>query len=964
MKKVLLSFLLPFFASFSYAQLLTWSPPFPVEDNPAQTLAITLDATKGNGGLLNQTPTTNVYVHIGVLTNLSTSSSDWKYVKFTWATTPPAAQATYLGNNKLQYTITGSLRQFFGITNSAEKIQKIALLFRSGDGAKKQTNSDGSDMYVPVYSSELTARIDKPGREPRFVPVPEAQTWTAGSTFAIEGVANRVSELKLFLNGTLLKTEAAATSIGATGTVSALGNQQIILSATEVGVTKFDTLTIFVAPPASPTAALPAGLRDGINYDANNTAVTLVLSTPAAGKNIVSVLGDFNNWQPATAFIMNRTADGKKFWLRIEGLTPGTEYGFQYLVDNALKVADPYAEKILDPYNNNDANISVTTYPGLKPYPEGKTTGIVSILQTAAPVYNWAVPTFAKPNKKGLIIYELLLRDFIAAHDWKTLKDTLSYLKTLGVNAIELLPFNEFEGNLSWGYNPDFYFAPDKYYGPKNDLKRFIDSCHKNGMAVIMDIALNHSFGLSPMVQLYFDAANNRPAANNPWYNPIEKHPFNVGYDFNHESLDTRYFTSRVVEHWLQEYKIDGFRFDLSKGFTQNNTGTNVEAWGKYDASRVAIWKRYYDTLQVKAPGAYAILEHFADNEEEKELSDYGMLLWGNLSYNYQEAAMGYVPTSNFEGGIYSVRGWKNPHLVTYMESHDEERLMYKTLKFGNSSGTYNTRELATALKRMELNAAFFFTIPGPKMVWQFGELGYDYSINYCADGTVDNNCRVDSKPIRWDYATDQRRKQVYNVYSKLINLRFHKWYKDAFITGSTERSLSGAFKWLKVSSGDTSYLVAIGNFDVTATSGSITFPKGGTWYNYLTGATFTATGAAQTISLQPGEYNVFINRNLADTIAVVPPPPVTTVSFTAKVFPNPVRAGFTLQLQLPQAAETSVLLISTSGQTIATLTKGALTAGTHTIPLNRQALGIAAGVYFFKITTAAETRILKVTFQ
>ena len=58
------------------------------------------------------------------------------------------------------------------------------------------------------------------------------------------------------------------------------------------------------------------------------------------------------------------------------------------------------------------------------------------------------------------------------------------------------MPFNEFEGNDSWGYNPDFYFAPDKYYGPKNTLKEFIDSCHSKGIAVIMDIALNHSFGI------------------------------------------------------------------------------------------------------------------------------------------------------------------------------------------------------------------------------------------------------------------------------------------------------------------------------------------------------------------------------------------------------------------------------------------------------------------------------------
>ncbi len=98
-----------------------------------------------------------------------------------------------------------------------------------------------------------------------------------------------------------------------------------------------------------------------------------------------------------------------------------------------------------------------------------------------------------------------MVRDFIAAGNWQTLKDTLNYLKKLGVNAIEVMPFNNFEGASSWGYNPNFYFAPDKVYGTATALKQFIDACHQNGMAVIMDMVLNHSFGSSPMVQMYFD---------------------------------------------------------------------------------------------------------------------------------------------------------------------------------------------------------------------------------------------------------------------------------------------------------------------------------------------------------------------------------------------------------------------------------------------------------------------------
>ncbi|MGN6401093.1 MAG: alpha-amylase family glycosyl hydrolase, partial [Flavisolibacter sp.] len=734
----------------AHTQLLSWTPLFPKENDAAQSLVITLDATKGNAGLLNYTPTGDVYVHTGVITNLSASSSDWKHVKFSQDFNQPnaALQANYLGNNKWQFTITGSLRSYYGVTDASETIQKIAILFRNGNGSKKQANTDNSDMYIPIYSANLAVRIDQPPTQPKYTPVAEPQSWTIGTSFSVRANASQPSSLKLYHNGSVIATAANATTITGSTTVTAVGNQQLVAEANDGTAVKYDTLNVFVSGGGSPVAELPAGAKDGINYEPGDTSVTLVLRAP--GKNIVTVIGDFNNWTPDANSIMNKTSDGKFFWLRIHPLAPGQEYAYQYLVDGNLKIADPYTEKILDPAN--DQYISSSTYPNLKSYPAGQ-TGIVSLLQTAAPAYNWKVGNFNRPDKKSLVIYELLARDFVAAHDWKTIRDSLNYLKNLGVNAIEVMPFNEFEGNSSWGYNPDFYFAPDKYYGTKNSLKEFIDSCHSKGIAVIMDIVLNHTYGPSPMAQLYWDAANNRPAANNPWYNPVQPHAFGFGDDFNHESPDTKYFFNRVLQHWLDEYKIDGYRFDFSKGLTQKPS-TSDATFSAYDASRIAIINGYANTIKTVSPTAYVILEHFADNTEEKELSDDGLMLWANVWTQYQEASMGWLQNSNFEAGIYKTRNWTNPHLVTFMESHDEERITYKNIKYGNSSASYNVKDTATALKRMELNAAFLFTIPGPKMIWQFGELGYDYSRCYLSSNGEGGDCdhKLDAKPIRWDY--------------------------------------------------------------------------------------------------------------------------------------------------------------------------------------------------------------------
>ena len=870
MKKLLLAAVVILLSLNSFSQLLSWSPGFPTDASP---LVITMDASFGNTGLLNYTPTNDVYVHTGVITNLSANNSDWKHVKFNNFNAPdPSVQTTYLGNNKWQFTISPNIRAFYNVP-AGETILKIAILFRNGAGSKVQRNTDGSDMYIPISTTALDARLTVPFKQPLYVPQPEPITKNVGDNIAITGITNNSASIQLLFNGTVLATANNVTTLSATANIVVGGTQNIVLSANDGTNTKNDTIQFYVSANTT-IAPLPAGVRDGINYEPNTSAVTLVLNAP--GKSRVSVIGDLpgSNWSEQPQYQFNKTADGNYWWLRITGLTPGTEYSYQYLVDGTLKIADPYTEKVLDP--NNDQFISSTTYPNLKPYPTGLTSGIVSTLQTGAAPYNWQVSNFTRPDKRNLLVYELLVRDFVANHDWNTLKDTLNYLKNLGINTIEVMPFNEFEGNSSWGYNPDFYFAPDKYYGPANTLKRFIDSCHAKGMAVVMDMVLNHSFGSSPMVQLYYDNANNRPAANNPWYNPVPTHPFNVGFQFNHESLNTRYFVSRVMEHWLTNYKLDGFRFDLSKGFTQNNTGNDVNAWGAYDASRVAIWKRYYDTMQLKSPGSYTILEHFADNSEETVLSNYGMMLWGNENYAYNQASMGYNSGSDFSQGIFKNRGWTNPNLVTYMESHDEERLMYKNEQYGNSSGSYNVKDIPTGLKRMEMNGAFFFTYPGPKMIWQFGELGYDYSINTCADLSVNNNCRLDPKPIRWDYLQDVNRKHLYDTWSKLMKLRSNPLYANTFTTNRITQDFTNVFKWLVVTT-DTSNIVVVGNFDVNVTTGSVTFPTAGVYYDYLNGdIPFTSTGMSQSFALQPGEFHVYLNRSNAAL-------PVTIINFSGK---------------------------------------------------------------------------------
>ncbi|AYA36769.1 T9SS C-terminal target domain-containing protein [Hymenobacter oligotrophus] len=916
------------------AQVVTTQPSFFTADDQ---VTITFDATKGSGGLKDYTG--DVYIWTGVISDKSASDSDWKAVVGTSFSQPIAKEKmTRSASNPNLYTITFVPRTYYDKLPASDKILKLAMVFRGANGSPEGKDTGNKDILVSVQqSAALSVRFTAPTAQ-------GVQLVETGGKLLVSAEASKSTNLKLYLNNTL-QEEANAATISKELTIAQPGRNEVKLVATDGAQTAEQTLLVY-ARSAVVTQALPAGMRDGINYLPGNTSAVLVLTAP--GKQHVFVLGEFNNWEPTDAGYLKKTPDGKQWWVQLDNLQPGQEYAYQYLVDGTLRIADPFTEKVLDP--SDDPFIPQVTYPGLKAYPTGKTTGNVSVLQTNQAAYTWQATNFQRPAKTKLVIYELLVRDFIARHDYQTLVDTLAYLQRLGVNAIELMPINEFEGNESWGYNTSFYFAPDKYYGTKNQLKRFIDECHRRGMAVILDMVLNHSFGESPMVQLYFE--NGKPTASNPWHNPDATHPFNVGYDFNHESPYTREFSKRVMEFWLQEYKIDGYRFDLSKGFTQVNSGGDVGKWGQKDDSRIAIWKDYNNHIRSVDPNAYVILEHFADNSEEQILAAEGMMLWGNLNHNYNEATMGYVENnkSDLSWGYYGTRNWSQPNLVTYMESHDEERLTFKNLSFGKQVPGHDVKNLNTALARNEAAAAFFFTVPGPKMIWQFGEVGYDKSI--------DENGRVGNKPILWEYYNNPARRKLYDTYRNLISLKKNNAVFDN--PSSFVQNVAGATKTIHLSDANLNVAV-IGNFDVVSATVNPKFQTTGKWYNYLANDSITVTDVNATITLQPGEYRVYTSRRLARVTSSKAAQQVAAIGLT--VAPNPAASRATVLFTLPTAAPVQVTVLNIIGREVRRVAlPGRQAAGP--VGVEVPLANLAPGVYLVKVQAGATTATTRLVVQ
>ena len=597
-----------------------------------------------------------------------------------------------------------------------------------------------------------------------------------------------------------------------------------------------------VASVAPVTGTRPSGVSNGIYYGADGTSVTLCTyaasnSEPARR---VFLLGDMTDWKLDAAHQMKR--DGNYFWITLTGLEKGKEYRFQYAVERAdgvkKQICDIYSEKVI---HSDDQWEPKQVDPTLIDYPtKGADGGYVTVIQPGKPEYQWSSATlnFQRPARENLIVYEVWVYDYTTKRTFKGLIDRLDYIQNLGVNAIELMPITEFEGNQSWGYNPVLYFALDRAYGKADDFKQLVDECHKRGIAVIMDMVFNHTNGSNPMVKLYPWTSSDKSQTElrlNPWININPPEGDNgYGEEWNHDFGPAKEMFERVFEYWLREYKIDGYRLDLSHGLcgNTNNAVSNLISY-------------YNNHVKAVSNGAYMILEHWGNGQDQ--LISNGMQCWtGNVITNaYCQTAMGWLKDGDgFDGA-------NRAGYVSYAESHDEERMQYKAKTYGN--GDLKTNE-AARLGRVAENVAFNVLLKGAHMLWQFEELGYDISI--------DQNGRTGSKPnpSTKGYFVQPARVDAFTKCAQVITLRT-QLMPNAF-TGTPSVSIGSGKALRTIQWGNNVFVAA--NFGVEGNQ-AVSMPSG-TWYDYLGGA---VKATATTCVLAPGELKVFTGTQvIAPTFA------------------------------------------------------------------------------------------------
>ena len=789
--------------------------------------------------------TGELYAHLGVVVD-----GEWKFVPSDWGTTDEKVHFKKVADNSWELKLEPTVREYF--QSGETPVTKLAIIVRTADGSIKSHDAD-----------QFCSATDNKYKAEEFVP---------------------------------------------------------------------DDLV---------TKKLPEGVEHGINYNADGSVTFVLYDKDKDGKShkYCYIVGDWNDWTRKTEGAMYYDGSKGCWWITLDGFDADKEYRFQYRLGNSsgsdTYVSDPYTEIVYDEWNDQYIQ-------GVPAFPAGAKQ-LVSAFQINRPAYAWKHSDFKVEDKNDLVIYEMLFRDFTKNQNIAGAMSQLDYIENLGVTAVQLMPIQEFDANLSWGYNPNHWFALDKYYGTREEYKAFIDECHARGLAVIVDVVYNHATGSHPWTKMWWNG--NATAENNPFFNVAPAHPYNVYHDMNHENAMVKEHVKRSLEYLLTEYDVDGFRFDLTKGFTQKQTDPDVAAWGRYDQSRVDILKGYADHIWSVNEDAVVIFEHLSDWDEEKVLAEYGIQLWRNVNHEYRTAVNG--GTGNFSN-MYSDAPFGG--FVGYMESHDEERLCYGTggsgdgswglcgtmtnwssditmvqdgpfvvarnvtftdadefkLRFAGdwgrnygtatkgyklpldkeykltsnaqdmkapSAGTYDVyfcEPLETiwvmtagkrpvepeieigdaedphvvAMRRAGASAAFFLTVPGPKMIWQFGEIGYDYTIEY--------NGRTGEKPVVTDeYMADPARKALYDTYAALLKFRRENprfFDKDA----KFEWTPSGSIKKITCSVDGKTFHV-IGNFGKTIAT--VNLPEG-QWKDYMNDNTSFTSG---TVTLKEGEFKLLV---------------------------------------------------------------------------------------------------------
>lgn len=531
-----------------------------------------------------------------------------------------------------------------------------------------------------------------------------------------------------------------------------------------------------------------------------------------------TLTGSFSNWEEIP---MIKDDDG---YFRTEIQLKDGSYQYKFRVqsrssffepDEWVDIIDPYATDI----DSSSQNAVIVIKDGDRIVDD----------------YIWQHDDQNLPSDQELVIYELHVGDFSGGEQdnkargkYQDVIEKLDYLCELGINAIELMPVNEYPGDHSWGYNPRHFFATESSYGSTFDLKRLIDSCHERGIRVILDAIYNHSESEAPLTKIDYDY----------WYHHSPRDPDNNwGPEFNYDLYDETLkihpawqFVGDNARYWTQEYHTDGIRFDAARQIANYE----VMHWIVKEVKKSAGIKPFY-TIAEHIPETTAITNAEGPMDGCWHDSFYHTIIAHICGDTFDLENLKDVIDCKRQGFM----GASN--VVNYLTNHDHN----------HSMAELGDRKIfgEEAFKRLELGVAILMTSVGVPLIWMGEEFG-EYK-----DKTLE------SSKINWQLLDNDLNQNLFEYYKGLISLRRSNralWTEniDFFHENSDDKILAYT-RWNE----EGSRLVVIANFSDTFRAGYqiSNFPANGKWHEWTGNYEIESGDDGITIDLGTYEAKVLV---------------------------------------------------------------------------------------------------------
>ena len=554
-----------------------------------------------------------------------------------------------------------------------------------------------------------------------------------------------------------------------------------------------------LAMPAVAQVSARAGIG-AIPFNDGPGVLGVTFRTWAPNATAVAVVGTFNNWN-ATSHPLS--SEGNGWWSRdVALIQAGAQYKFAITRGATTQWKnDARARKLTNSIGN-----SVVYNPN---------------------GYAWQSNNFQMPAWTSIVAYEMHIGTFhvptgaALPGTFATATAKLDHLQALGVNVLALMPTNEFAGDISWGYNPAHPFSVESSYGGPDALKAFVDAAHQRGIAVMGDVVFNH-FGPQDMDLWQYDGWSTSSNTGGIFFYEDANASTPWGARPNYGRGEVRTYIKENTMMWLDEFRLDGLRFDGTKFMRlRDYAGPEIP-----DGWSMLQWCN--ESADAQFPGKFMVAEDLGDNAWITKTTGAG-----GAGFDSQwDGAFAFPVRSALEAAsdssrdMFAVRDAINKNFngsmqqrIVYTENHDEvangRSRVPETIWPGNA-GSWFSR------KRSTLGAALVMTAPGIPMIFQGQE--------FLEDGYF-----AAEDPLDWTKATTYGK--VTDLYRTLIRLRRNLDGTSRGLSGASTNvfhvnnnaKVLGFHRWQNGGAGDD--VVVLTNFsNVSYPNYRVGLPRGGLW--------------------------------------------------------------------------------------------------------------------------------------